>query len=323
MGLLSQQRKNRAAVFEKVEQSLTSNQQEDKRFWSLSRDKAGSGSAVIRFLPPVGTDELPWVKTFRYAFQTETGKWYINESPSTIGLPDPVMEANSELYRSGIESNKEIAKKRKRKTIYISNILVIKDPANPENEGKVFLFKYGSSIHDMIIGKSKPEFDDQDAVLVWDLWEGADFKLRCKVKDKFPNYDNSEFASPSELLDGDEDALEKLLESCHRLGEFTEASRFKSYDDLKKEFDRALNGSAVTPAASRSDDGGDGSDGEDARQLLERAASNRSERTQKVEKVEKTQKVEKVQKVEEPEVKSDSGDGDDDEEYFRKLLEST
>ena len=322
MGLLSQQRKNRAAVFEKVEKSLSGNgQQEDKRFWNLTRDKANVGSAVIRFLPPVGDDELPWVKTYRYAFQTESGKWYINESPNTIGLPDPVGEANSALYKTKLKEDEDLAKKRKRKTIYISNILVIKDPANPENEGKVFLFRYGPAIHDMIVGKSKPEFEDQESILVWDLWEGADFKLRCKQKDKYPNYDSSEFGPKSELLDGDEDALEELLSKCHRLGEFTDPSRFKSYDTLKAEFERAVNGAPVTPAASRSgDDDGDGSD--DARELLERASSNRAEKVQKVEKVEKPKKAEKVVEEKSPEPDGDSG-GDDDEEYFRKLLENT
>ncbi len=315
MGLLSQQRKNRAAIFEKVEQSLSNSGQEDKRFWKLSRDKAGSGSAVIRFLPPVGDDELPWVKTFTFGFQGPTGKWYINDSPSTVGLPDPVYEANAALYRTKNPDDEKLAKSRKRKTVYISNILVIKDPSNPENEGKVFLFKYGSSIHDMIIEKSKPEFDDQDSILVWDLWEGANFKLRCKVKDKYPNYDSSEFDSVSGLFDGDEDQLEAMLGKCHRLAEFVDPARYKSYDTLKAEFEAVINARPVAPAASRLDSDSNDDDN-DARKMLE--AASRAERVNRPEKVER---VEKVTKKEESTEQTD-GDSDDDE-YFRKLLENT
>ena len=169
---LAAQRNNRNRMSEiatKDFESGNSYNNEDNRFWKLTRDKTGTGSAVIRFLPATGNDELPWVKLYSYAFQGPTGKWFINDSPSTIGEKDPVMEANAELWNSGFDADKEIARKRKRKTSYIYNILVLKDPANPENDGKVFLFKAGKQIHDMIGAKAKPQFEDDEPVFVYDL----------------------------------------------------------------------------------------------------------------------------------------------------------
>jgi len=313
MSRLAEQRKNRELTFANVSKDLDSgSQQNDDRFWKVTRDKSGTGSAVIRFLPPTNGDELPWVKLYQYSFQGPSGKWFINNCPSTIGKPSPVMESNRELWESGNEADKEIARKRKRKIAYISNILVIKDPANPENEGKVKLFKYGKSIHDMISTKAKPEFDDDESVLVWDLWDGADFKLRIKTKDKYPTYESSEFSSKSELFSGDEAQLEAVLDKCHRLGEFLDPSQFKDYNKLKEEFTRAISGTSIPSAAEQTE-----TESSDSRELLERATKVVTKELTE----QKVQKVEKVEKVAPKVVEEESDDSDLD--YFKKLLADT
>lgn len=320
---LTAQRANRNRMSEiatkDFDSSKTFNNNEDNRFWKLTRDKTGTGSAVIRFLPATGNDELPWVKLYSYAFQGPTGKWFINDSPSTIGEKDPVMEANAELWNSGFDADKELARKRKRKTSYIYNILVLKDPANPENDGKVFLFKAGKSIHDMIGAKAKPQFEDDEPVFVYDLWEGANFKLRIFNKDKYPTYENSVFDSPTALFGGDEEKLEEVLNKCHSLSEFLEPSRFKSYDQLKKELDRCLSTEAVKRASESIDEGDDEVE-YTPRQALEKAV--RVEREVKSAPVEKVEKVEKVSKKAEV-FEDDSNDGTDDLSYFAKLLQDT
>lgn len=322
MGFVSQLRKNRESMKEKVIAFGDGNNaggQADNRFWKLTRDKTGTGSAVIRFLPPVNGDELPWVKVFSYAFQGPTGKWYINDSPTTIGGADPVFEDNARLYNTGFDADKKLVKdmKRSRKTSYIYNILVIKDPANPENEGKVFLFKGGKQIHDMITDKAKPKFEDDTPVFVYDLWEGANFKLRIVNKDKYPTYENSMFESPTALFGGDEDKLEAVLSKCHRLGEFTDASHYKSYDQLKKEFDRAMIGTAVAPAAEQVEEEED----YNPRAALERAV--KVEREVQKPSVDTFEKVEKATKVEKVQAVDDDFDSDQTLDYFARLLQDT
>jgi hypothetical protein len=252
MSRLSELRKSRSVLASKVSQDLDSGgRQDDKRFWKLTRDAAGVGSAVIRFLPPVGGDELPWVKLMTYAFKGPTGKWFINNCPTTIGKESPIIEANAELYATKNEDDKKLAGERKRKTKYISNVLVIKDPANPANEGKVMLFSYGKSIHDMIVTKMRPEFDDQESIEVWDVDQGANFKLRVKNKDKYPTYENSEFDSVSAMFGGDDDKIEAALDACHSLAEFVAPDQFKSYEQLKAEFLKVINAQPTQSAASR------------------------------------------------------------------------
>jgi gp32 DNA binding protein like len=253
---LSELRKSRTSILDKITKDLDSGgnrrNDEDNRFWKLSRDKSGNGSAIIRFLPPVNGDELPWVREFSYGFQSKTtGKWYINLSPSTIGQPDPVMEYNAAAYASKDEARIEDAKTRKRRTQFISNILVVKDPANPENEGKVFLFRYGKKIHEMIASKTKPEFDTDEPIYVWDLWEGCNFKIRIKTVANYPNYDSSEWAAQT-AISADDDKLQAIVDKCHKLAEFIEPSHFKSYDVLKKEFDRVMDVSATAPKTAES-----------------------------------------------------------------------
>ena len=214
----------------------------DDRFWKPELDQAKNGYAVIRFLPPVEGEDIPWVRVFNHGFQGPGG-WFIENCPTTLGMKCPVCEANTLLWNSGSEKDKEIARKRKRKLSYVSNILVISDPKNPDNQGKVFLFKYGKKIFDKIMEKLQPEdnqFEKIDPVNVFDFWKGADFKLRIRDVAGYVNYDKSEFDSPSQLFEGKDNFLEELWNKQYRLSEFTGQDQFKSYDELKTKFDSVL-----------------------------------------------------------------------------------
>ena len=203
----------------------------DDRFWRPELDKSSNGFAVIRFLPAPNEENLPWARLFSHGFQGPGG-WYIENSRTTLGEKDPVSEMNTQLWNSGIESDKDIARKRKRRLNYISNILVISDPANPQNEGKVFLYKYGKKIFDKINEAMQPEFEDETPINPFDFWAGANFKLKVRKVAGFINYDKSEFDSQSELFDGDDTKLEELWKTQYALSEFTDTSNFKSYDEL-------------------------------------------------------------------------------------------
>ena len=236
-----------------------SGSKEDERLWQPEVDAAGNGYAVIRFLdaPAVdGEDGMPWVQVFSHGFQGPTGKWYIENSLTTLNKPDPVGELNSELWNSGVEANKEIARKQKRRLTYISNVLVIKDTANPANEGKVFLYKYGKKIFDKIKEKIEPQFEDEKAVNPFSFWEGANFKLKIRKVEGYRNYDKSEFDNPSPLFDGDDDKIEKVWKAEYSLKEFLDPKHFKSYDELKSKLDRVLglDGVAAARAKSKAED---------------------------------------------------------------------
>ena len=220
----------------------------DERLWKPELDKSGTGSAVIRFLPAPDGEELPWVKVFKHAFQGPTGKWYIENSLTTIGKNDPVSEHNSALWNTGLETDKETARKQKRKLEYYSNIYVVSDPKHPENNGKVFLFRYGKKIFDKIMAAMQPEFEDETPINPFDCWEGANFKLKIRKVDGYWNYDKSEFDSVSALKDND-DALDSIWKTQYSLTEFTAPTNFKSYDELKKRLDDVLSGT-VTPTAT-------------------------------------------------------------------------
>ena len=213
----------------------------DDRIWKPVMDKTGTGFAIIRFLPAPKGEELPWAKLWNHAFQGPTGQWYIENSLTTIGQNDPVSEHNSALWNSGVESDKEIARKQKRKLQYYSNIYVVKDGANPENEGKVFLYRYGKKIFDKIMETMQPAFEDESPINPFDFWEGANFKLKLRKVDGYWNYDKSEFEAPSALFD-DDDKLEELWGKEHSLTAFTDNTNFKSYDELKKRLDVVLSG---------------------------------------------------------------------------------
>ena len=229
-------------AFEKIANPQTESKgYNDDRLWRLEGDKAGNGTATIRFLPRVEGDELPWVRIFSHGFQGPTGKWYIENSLTTLGENDPVGEMNTQLWNSGSEANKEIARKQKRKLSFICNILVVSDPKHPENEGKVFLFKFGKKIFDKIMDKARPTFEDEKPVNVFDFWEGANFKLRMRKKDGFANYDESVFMEPSVISEDEEDIL-RIANSQYKLAEFLDRKNFKSYDELKKKLNDVLSG---------------------------------------------------------------------------------
>ena len=227
-----------AKLVSQVEKMNKGSNGADERLWKPEVDKAGNGYAVIRFLPAVDGEDMPWAKLYTHAFQG-SGGWYIENSLTTLGSKDPVSEYNSQLWNSGIDADKEVARKQKRKLSYYSNIYVVKDPANPDNEGKVFLFRYGKKIFDKITAAMQPEFEDEEAINPFDFWAGANFKLKIKKVAGFWNYDSSEFAAPSALLD-DDDALEALWQKEYSLSELVSSDQFKSYDDLKKRLNYVL-----------------------------------------------------------------------------------
>jgi len=223
----------------KLESSEKKNSYQDDRFWKPTLDKASNGMAVFRFLPAPENEDMPWAKLYTHAFKVG-GRWYIENSRTTIGEKDPVSEMNSELWNSGLESDKDIARDRKRKLSYISNILVLKDPGAPENEGKVFLYKYGVKIFNKIQEAMQPEFDDEDPINPFDYWAGANFKLKVRKVGGYINYDKSEFESPSELLGGEDSKLEELWKTQHSLQAFVAPDQFKTYDELKKKLQEVV-----------------------------------------------------------------------------------
>jgi hypothetical protein len=233
---------------EKLNAPASSNESKnDDRFWKLERDKSGNGSAVIRFLPSPavdGEDSLPWVRYFDHGFKGPTGKWYIENSLTSLGdkIKDPVGEYNSFLWSqsdSDTSWQRKQARNQKRRLHYVSNILVISDPKHPENEGKVFLYKFGKKIFDKITLMMNPEFEGDKPVNPFDLWKGANFKLRIRTVDGYPNYEQSVFESPSALSDDDE-KLEAIWKKEYSLTEFTSQSNYKSYEDLKRRLDDVL-----------------------------------------------------------------------------------
>jgi len=230
---------------EKINNPKNNYSREDERFWKAELDKSGNGYAVIRFLPPPNDEEMAWAKIFNHGFQGPGG-WYIENSLTTIGQKDPLAEYNSTLWNSGIEANKEIARKQKRRLTYISNIFVVEDKANPQNEGKNFLFRYGKKIFDKVSGMANPEFEDESPVDVFNFWDGANFKLKIRKVDGFSNYDKSEFITASALFE-DDAKMEETWNAQHSLTEFVGEDKFKSYDDLKSRLDVVL-GNVTTPA---------------------------------------------------------------------------
>ena len=211
---------------------------DDERIWKPELDKSGNGYAVIRFLPAPEGEDIPWQRMFSHSFQGPGG-WYIENSLTTINKNDPVGEANRRLWNSGSEADKETARRQKRKLSYFTNIYVVADPKHPENEGKVFLYKFGKKIFDKIMEAMQPQFDDEQAINPFDLWKGANFKLKIRKVDGFWNYDKSEFEAVTQLLPSDEE-LEKVYQSEYPLKPFHEESNFKSYAELKEKMERVL-----------------------------------------------------------------------------------
>ena len=211
----------------------------DERIWKPTVDKAGNGYAVLRFLP--GKDgDIPFVRYWDHGFKGPTGLWYIENSLTSIGQTDPVGELNSKLWNSGIESDKEKARAQKRRLHYVTNVYVVSDSSAPQNEGKVFLYKFSKKIFDKIFDQMNPEFADETPVDPFDFWEGADFKLKIRNVEGYRNYDKSEFSSPAALLDGSEDKLKEVYENMHDLTEFTNPKNYKTYDELKTKLGKVL-----------------------------------------------------------------------------------
>ena len=244
-----------ASLIKETEKISSPNQfgETDERYWRPELDKSGNGYAIIRFLPaPVG-EETPWARMWNHGFQGPGG-WYIDNSLTTLGNKDPVSEYNTKLWNSGIEANKEIARKQKRRLNYTSNVYIIKDPANPQNEGEVKLYRYGKKIFDKVNDLMNPEFEDESPVNPFDLWEGANFKMKIRKVEGYSNYDKSEFEAPAALLDDDE-RLEEIWNSEHSLLELVNAEKFKTYDELKTKLDRVLGlGGGVSYTKHQSDD---------------------------------------------------------------------
>jgi len=239
-------------LVKEVEKMNTGSGGADERFWKPEMDKTGVGSAIIRFLPAPEGEELPWVKMYAHAFQGNGG-WYIENSLTTIGQKDPVSEHNRELWNSGSEKDKETVRKQKRKLSYFANIYVVKDPAHPENEGKVFLFKFGKKIFDKILNAMQPEFEDEEPINPFDFWGGANFRLKIRKVEGYWNYDKSEFDSPSALLD-DDDALESLWKKEYSLSAIVAPDQFKSYEDLEKRLKYVLGQKSARAAVQEQED---------------------------------------------------------------------
>ena len=220
---------------------------EDTRFWKPEVDKSGNGFAVLRFLPTPAGEDLPWTRYWDHGFQGPGG-WYIEKSLTSIGQNDPVGEVNTKLWNSGLDSDKEIARKQKRRLHYVANVLVVSDPAHPENEGKVFLYQFGKKIFDKMMDVMQPQFQDEEPVNPFDLWEGANFKLKIRNVEGYRNYDKSEFDKKS-AVSNDEAELEQIYSKVYSLKDFTDPSKYKSYEELKAKLERVLGGAAPRTTA--------------------------------------------------------------------------
>ena len=233
------------------EDSKKQNKYQDDRLWKPELDKTGNGYAVLRFLPATSGEDMPWVRLWSHAFQGPGG-WYIENSLTTLGHKDPVSEENTRLWNTGVESDKGIARNRKRKLSYYSNVLIVSDPAHPENEGQVKLFKFGKKIFDKITEAMQPEFDDETPINPFDFWKGANFKLKIRKVDGFWNYDKSEFEGVSAIADND-DSIKAIWEKQYPLKPFLDASNFKSYEELKEKLNRVITGTKSTDTVENVD----------------------------------------------------------------------
>ncbi len=230
---------NLESLSKQVEKLAEKPSYEDDRIWKCERDKSGNGYAVIRFLPASNNEDVPWVQLWSHGFKGPGG-WYIENSLTTLGKDDPVSKANTALWNSGIESDKNIARDRKRKLSYYSNILVLEDSANAENEGKVFLFRYGKKIFEKITSVMNPEFKDETPLNPFDFWAGANFKIKIRQVDGYANYDKSEFATPSALYEGNDAKCEEVWKQQYLLKEFVSPDNFKSYQELEARFNTVI-----------------------------------------------------------------------------------
>ena len=224
---------------------------DDPRFWQPTRDKAGNGYAVIRFLPGIDDAGTPWTRYWDHGFKGPTGQWYIERSLTSIGQQDPLSELNSQMWNNGVESDKAIVRSRKRQLKYVANVLIVSDPSAPENEGQVKLYRFGKKIFDKIMDSMQPQFPDEKPVNPFDMWEGADFTVKIRKVEGYPNYDASSFKSQAAL--GDDAKMETVYDQQHSMKEFTDPAQYKSYDELKARLTLVLGESAPRTTQQRVD----------------------------------------------------------------------
>ena len=296
-------------LVKEVEKMNASNSSSDDRYWKLEVDKSGNGYAVLRFLPAPDGEDMPFVKLYSHAFQGKGG-WYIENSLTTLGQKDPVSEYNSELWNNGTDAGKELARKQKRKLTYITNVYVVKDPANPQNEGQVFLYKFGKKIFDKLMAAMQPEFDDEDPINPFDFWQGANFKLKAKNVAGYRNYDSSDFDRPGALLEDDEE-LEAIWKKEYSLAELVSPDQFKSYEDLKRRLNQVL-GNEARPTPNLEEDVEDDSPEEMLRSSKPSFSRERSSYTDDEVEV-------AVASPRRPSVSSNDEDEDDALRYFQEL----
>ena len=254
-------KKSRSSSLDKLNQQLDKmssksySDPNEGKFWKPTRDKAGNGFAILRFLPAPQGEEMPFVRMWDHGFQGPTGLWYIENSLTTLNQDDPVSEYNSKLWNSGIDSDKDQARKQKRRLKYIANVLVIKDSGNPANEGKVFMYSFGKKIFDKLNDLMNPQFEDETPVNPFDFWEGANFRLKIRQFEGYPNYDKSEFDAPSALFEGNDEQIEATWNQQHSLQEVVDAKNFKPYHELKEKLYRvlALDAEPSTPTVAEDD----------------------------------------------------------------------
>ena len=303
-----------AKLVKEVEKTNSKGGGTDDRLWKPELDKTGNGYAVIRFLPAPDGEDLPWAKMFSHAFQGPGG-WYIENSLTTIGGKDPIGELNRELWNSGSDADKDIARKQKRKLSFYANIYVVSDKANPQNEGKVFLYKFGKKIFDKIMEAMQPEFDDETPINPFDFWEGANFKLKIRQVQGYWNYDSSEFDRPGPLLN-DDDALESIWKRQYSLASITAADQFKSYDELKKRLDYVLGNKSTnrSPVEEETEYGNYAS--------TEQKSVTEEQVMQKLEDSYKSSKT--TADFNSPDITNSKGDNDDEDpmSYFSRLADS-
>ena len=303
-----------AKLVKEVEKTNSKGGGTDDRLWKPELDKTGNGYAVIRFLPAPDGEDLPWAKMFSHAFQGPGG-WYIENSLTTIGGKDPIGELNRELWNSGSDADKDIARKQKRKLSFYANIYVVSDKANPQNEGKVFLYKFGKKIFDKIMEAMQPEFDDETPINPFDFWEGANFKLKIRQVQGYWNYDSSEFDRPGPLLN-DDDALESIWKRQYSLASITAADQFKSYDELKKRLDYVLGNKSTNRSPVEEETEYDNYAATEQKSVTEEQVMQKLEDSYKSSKT--------TADFNSPDITDGKGDSDDEDpmSYFSRLADS-
>lgn len=234
-------KKNKGNFLETLNQKIKESNttfEPDARYFQVTKDKAGNGVALVRFLPGKDT---PWVRYWSHSFEYNGG-WYIENSRTSLKEDDPVSEYNKLLWDSGKEEYKEFVSLKpgtKRKLNYVSNIYVIEDPANPENNGKVFLYQYGAKIYDKIKALMQPSIKTLPPVNPFNPFDGANLQIIIKKVAGYPNYDDTKFIQEGSKL-GNDDEIEKIYNQQYDLEDILKESNFKPYEKLKARLIKVL-----------------------------------------------------------------------------------